>query len=358
MIKKLTTIFFSVTFAVIFSAVYFTFSYNHSKNTFYDNKSIQPQTIQPNQNPKNVMPEPSKEISVITVGDIMLSRGVAKKIKSHNDLNYPFLKTRDYLKSGDIVFGNLESPITPGREIEHGEMIFRANPGIEKALAEANFSILSLANNHTPNFGQKGLLNTFKYLDQVGIKYVGAGKNLEEAEKPVFIEKNNIKFAFLAYNSPDVVPQSYFAGESWAGTAPMNIEKMTKMVKKAKEQADFVIVSMHAGNEYVYKPNQFQINFAHAAIDAGAELVIGHHPHVVQTIEKYKDKYIFYSLGNFVFDQMWSRATREGIIAKVLFNKNGVTKVDFTPVLIEDFCQPKILEGNEAKIILERLKNI
>lgn len=286
----------------------------------------------------------------------MLSRNVAKKIKSHNDFNYPFLKTRDYLKSGDLVFGNLESPITPGREIQTGEIVFRADPGVETALAETGFSVFSLANNHTPNFGEKGLKDTFKYLDQAGIKYAGAGENEEEAGSPVYLERKGIKFAFLAYNAPDVVPESYFANNSHAGTALMDIPKMTKSVSEAKQKADFVIVSMHAGNEYVQKPNQSQINFAHAAVDAGAELVIGHHPHVIQTVEKYKDKYIFYSLGNFVFDQMWSEATREGVIAKLIFNKDGITKIEFTPVLIEDYCQPKILEGKEAEEVLKLLE--
>jgi poly-gamma-glutamate synthesis protein (capsule biosynthesis protein) len=361
--KKLIFLFSPVALAAIFGAVHFAFFFSRPEKISYDqnyqNNLNQLKNVQlsDSETESEVKKEPPKleEVSLMAVGDVMLSRNVAKKMKAHGN-DYPFLETAEYLKTGDIVFGNLETPITSGREIQTGEMIFRADPGVEKALAEANFSILSLANNHTPNFGEKGLKDTFKYLNQAGIKFAGAGENVEEANSPVYLEQRGLKFAFLAYNSPDVVPKSYFAGENHAGTAPMDIEKMTEAVKKAKENSDFVIVSMHAGNEYVQKPNQFQINFAHAAIDAGAELVIGHHPHVLETVEKYNGKYIFYSLGNFVFDQMWSEATREGVIVKITFNKNGVIKTEFVPTLIEDYCQPKILEGKDAEKILEFLK--
>lgn len=296
------------------------------------------------------------QVSFIAVGDIMLSRNVAKKMKAKNDFNYPFLKVKDYLKTADFSFGNLETPITDGHEIKTGEMIFRADIGVEKALKEAGFSVLSLANNHTKNFGEKGLKDTFDYLGKAGIKYVGAGNNEFEAYSPVYIEAEGIKFAFLAYNDSDVVPESYRATEKRAGTAFMDKEKMEKSIKEAKEKADFVIVSMHSGTEYVHNPNKSQIEFAHSVIDAGAEMVIGHHPHSIQSVEKYKDKYIFYSLGNFVFDQMWSEETREGLMAKLFFNRSGLTKVEFLPVLIEDFSQPKILEQAKADKVLELLK--
>lgn len=297
----------------------------------------------------------SGEVSLIAVGDIMLSRNVAKKIRDYENPDYPFLKVKDYLKSADMVFGNLESPITAGREIKTGEMIFRADPGVEDALKNANFSILSLANNHTPNFGEKGLKDTFQYLEKAGIKYAGAGQNDSEAYAPAYLESKGIKFAFLAYNDSGVVPPDYKAGENRAGTAFMDIDKMTKAIKEAMQNADFVIVSLHSGNEYNLKPNSLQVNFAHEAIDAGAEMVIGHHPHVVQTAEKYKGKYIFYSLGNFVFDQMWSQETREGLAVKIFFSKSGADKIELAPVLIEDYSQPRLMDGAEKEKMLKRL---
>ncbi|HPO68206.1 MAG TPA: CapA family protein [Candidatus Pacearchaeota archaeon] len=303
---------------------------------------------------KKKLPIKKEEVSLIAVGDISYSRGVERIVKKQNDINYPFLKIGDYLKNADLVFGNLETPITEGREINDFEMIFRSNPLTKKALKLNNFSILSLANNHTPNFGEKGLKDTFFYLEKEGIKYVGAGENEKTAYQPVYIEKKGIKFAFFAYNDSDVVPLSYKATENFAGTAFMETEKMIEAVKEAKQKSDFVIVSMHSGNEYVNKPNSSQVNFAHSAIDAGADLVIGHHPHVVQILEKYKDKYIFYSLGNFIFDQQASE-TRKGLMIKVYFTKDEITKISLLPIIMKNLAQPEIADINEAKKILQRL---
>jgi len=304
---------------------------------------------------KKKLPQKSEEVSLIAVGDISYSRGVERKIKKEKDTNYPFLKIQDYLKNADLVFGNLETPITQGAEIPDFEMIFRSNPGAEQALKEANFSILSLANNHTPNFGEKGLNDTFNYLDNVGIKYVGAGRNDQEAYQPIYIEKDGIKFAFLAYNDTDVVPAFYVASNNRAGTAFMRINKMTETVKEAKQKSDFVIVSMHSGTEYTNKPNDSQINFAHTAIDAGADLIIGHHPHVVQILEKYKEKFIFYSLGNFVFDQPQKQETKEGLAIKVYFTKDKINKISILPVVMENLAQPRMAEIGEAEKILKKL---
>jgi len=304
---------------------------------------------------KKKLPQASEEVSLFAVGDISYSRGVERIVKKQNDINYPFLKIRDYLKSADLVFGNLETSITQGPEISDFEMIFRSNPGTEQALKQAGFSILSLANNHTPNFEEKGLKDTFNFLKNAGIKYVGAGQNEQEAYQPVYIEYKGIKFAFLAYNDSDVVPVYYEASTNRAGTAFMRIDKMIEAIKDAKQKADFAIISMHAGIEYARKPNNSQINFAHAAIDAGADLVIGHHPHVVQTLEKYKGKYIFYSLGNFVFDQPQSEETKEGLAIKIYFAKNGINKISLLPVVMENLAQPEMANKSRADKILQRL---
>ncbi len=298
--------------------------------------------------------KPKEEIALIVVGDIMLSRGVAKKIEKNGN-DYPFLKVKDYLKTGDIVFGNLETPISSGREILPGEMFFRSEPGMEKELSENNFSILSLANNHTGNFGDYGLEQTFKYLNQAGIKYVGAGENEQEAYAPTYIDIQGFKFAFLAYDDIDFTPVEYGATEKSAGLAFMNKDKLVAGIIEAKQKADFVIISMHSGNEYQDYSSEKQKEFAHLAIDSGAELVIGHHPHVVQEIEKYKNKYIFYSLGNFIFDQMWSTETRQGAIVKFWFNREGLKDFEIKIVKIEDYAQPNIIDSPEAEAVLQRM---
>lgn len=322
---------------------------NNSVNSSTDN------SINNSSNNVTALPQKVEEVSVIAVGDIMLSRDVAKKLRKNGN-DYCFLKVKDFLNSADLVFANLETPITPGREIQTSEMVFRSDPGIEKEMKDAGISIVSLANNHTPNFGTDGLFDTFKYLDEVGIKYVGAGENRQRAYSPVYLEKNGLKFAFLAYTDGGLVPESYLAQENHPGIAFIDEEKMRNAIKEAREKSDFVIISMHAGNEYVLEPSELQKQFAHAAVDAGADLVIGHHPHVVQSLEQYKDKYIFYSLGNFIFDQMWSTQTRRGVAIKFTFTNDSLSGFEPTPIIINDYCQPNIVSGEQADEILNRLK--
>ncbi len=301
-----------------------------------------------------VFAQDNDSVTLFAVGDIMLSRTVAQRIKAKGTV-YPFKKVRDFLKTGDVVFGNLENPIIAGRRIKPLEMSFRVDPGLEGELQKAGFTILSLANNHTPNFGQEGILSTIKLLTSVGILFVGAGKDADEAYAPVFFTKKGVRFAFLAYNDSSVVPRSYKATRVKAGTAFLDMKKMKTGIEEAKRNADIIIVSMHTGNEYTHQANTTQKKFAHAAIDFGADLVIGHHPHVVQNVERYNDGVIVYSLGNFIFDQMWSRKTREGVILQAIISKERVEDVDFIPILIDDYAQPRIVTGKEAKKILKPL---
>lgn len=298
---------------------------------------------------------PEPEATLIAVGDVMLSRDVAKRIAEKKDGQFPFLKVTDYLRSADMTFGNLECPIMKGPVVTRDAMRFRANPGVEAALKQAGFSVLSLANNHLPDAGPGGVKNTTARLDAVGIAWVGAGKDAEEAEKPATMTKNGIRFAFLAYNDQDVVPKRYGAAKGHAGTNIMDEKKVSKAVQAAKQRADVVIVSMHSGLEY-RKPNRHQASFARAAIDAGAEIVIGHHPHVVQSIEQYKGKFILYSLGNFVFDQTKPSDVRQGVAVKITFTKAGARAMQFTPVLIEHGAQPRIVtEPRLREKVLEKL---
>ncbi|TEB07721.1 Capsule biosynthesis protein CapA [Pelotomaculum schinkii] len=300
------------------------------------------------------LPIRTEPVCLVAVGDIMLSRGVAGEIKEHgDDPRHPFLQIEKYLKSGDIVFGNLENPITPGREIMMPEMTLRADPGVEIALKDAGFTVLSLANNHLPDFGSQGVLDTVRYLNNAGIGHTGAGETEEEAFAAEFIEVKGLRVAFLAFTDPAIVPDSYPARSDHPGVAFLNQEKMRAAVRYAGEKADFVVVSMHAGTEYETRPDLAQTRLARLAVDAGADLVLGHHPHVVQKIEKYKGKYIFYSLGNFVFDQKWSRATRVGLAAKIFITPEGVEKFELLPVFINDQDQPQALEGEEAEMALE-----
>jgi poly-gamma-glutamate capsule biosynthesis protein CapA/YwtB (metallophosphatase superfamily) len=291
--------------------------------------------------------------TLIAMGDIMLSRVVGQKLRQHGNA-YAFEKMADELRKGDIVFANLETPITAGREITSG-MSFRSDPGVEYAMKDAGITVLSLANNHTPNFGEKGIIDTVALLDKAGIAHAGAGKDLAAASAPAVVEAQGLTVAFLAYNDSDVVPASYGAAEKHAGTNIIDGKRVAGDIAAARKLADLVIVSMHSGTEYVLEPNARQKAFAHAAIDGGADLVIGHHPHVVQRAEVYKGKYVFYSLGNFVFDQMWSADTRRGLVLKIRLGEDGVENVSYLPVLIEDYARPRPLGGKDGEAVIKRL---
>lgn len=309
-----------------------------------------------NQNESRIKKEsPNKSaIKMVAVGDIMLSRVVEQKMKEYDDYKHPFLETKAIMSKADIVFGNLETVIIPGRTIKTGEMIFRTDPKAAEGLKFAGFNVLNLANNHTMNFGKAGLESTIKVLDENSILHIGAGIGREKIYQPAVKNVKGIKFAFLGYTY-DIDLRKLSDGDIY-GVAGMDINKMKDEIEKAGLSADIVVVSMHAGAEYKTNPNELQKNFAHSAIDAGADLVIGHHPHIVQTVEKYKDGYVLYSLGNFVFDQMWSEETRLGAVAEIIFRDKKIDSIKFIPIKIYDYSQPKIIEGVEANAILERLK--
>ncbi len=295
-----------------------------------------------------------EEITLMAVGDIMLSRHVNTKIFDSGNMSLPFLNTADVLKQADITFGNLESPFFDQGPIVREGMVFKAEPETINGLLDSGFDILSLANNHFGNQGRAGMDYTYDYLTKNNIQYVGAGKNFTEAHSLKVIEEKGIKFGFLAYN--DISPVSYQADANTSGTAWMNIDEMQKDVKKGKENCDVLIMSMHSGAEYTPNPNTNQINFARSAVDSGVDIVIGHHPHVVQAYEQYNNGIIIYSLGNFVFDQMWSTETSQGMILKIVFSGNKPSIFEFIPVHIYNFNQPKIISDTpEADDILERV---
>lgn len=310
--------------------------------------------ISANNKPVEVIEPEEVRVKIMAVGDIMTSRTVGQKMLK-NGYEYPFLKTSSLLSEADLTFGNLETAITPGKIVTTGEMMFRSDPEVAKTLKDFGFDIVSLANNHTPNYGQKGLLDTFKFLAEQKIDYIGAGKDLAEARQLKITEVKGIKIGWLAYNADDVVPISYQASDKRAGTVFMDVELMKSDVLAAKEQVDLVFVSMHAGTEYTAVPNKMQTDFARAAIDVGADLIIGHHPHVVQHLEKYKDKFIIYSLGNFVFDQMWSEPTRRGLAMEISATKNKVEQLRFVPIMIDDYSQPRLATEKESEIIIKSL---
>lgn len=287
------------------------------------------------------------QVTLMAVGDIMLGdrpicigHGVGTKIKKRG-VNYPFSQVVPTLKRGDIVHGNLEVVLSnSGMDSKRLSSVqMRAMPKAVEGLTYAGFNVLSLANNHILEHGEKALLETMSILSQHNIKYIGVASNVTKAREPLIMDIKGITIAFLAYC---LVPDK---------TAYITIEDPKEIcsdVKKAKSSADIVIVSLHWGNEYIEKPSLSQIRLAHQTVDSGAMVILGHHPHVLQDIEKYHRGVIAYSLGNFVFD-MWQEKMRKSMILRICFSKEGITDMEVLPVHINNSYQPEILQGKRAK---------
>jgi len=283
-----------------------------------------------------------KRVSMIFVGDIMLDRGVEYMIKKFNNWQWPFLKIADELKTADIVFGNLESPISD-KGIKVGSIYsFQADPKTIDGLILAGFNIMSVANNHAFDYGRQSFEDTLTRLKAAGIDYVGGGFSENETFSPLFKEVNGTKIAFLSYTN--LGSQSWKATEertgiAWVGSE--DLEKIKKDIENAKQQSDILVVSFHTGTEYSKTPNQFQTIFYKSLIDAGADFVIGHHSHVVQPVEKYNQGWIAYSLGNFVFDQGFSKETIQGLMLKVLIENKKIKNVIPIDIKINNYFQPE-----------------
>ncbi len=292
-------------------------------------------------------------IHFTAVGDILLSRGVSEKIDKEG-FGYPYNHVKDLFANKDIVFGNLECPIYEGKgaAYKRRDLIFKASSENAAFLKRAGFNILNLANNHTMDYKSDGLISTMEILNEQNIKFFGAGKNYSEARKPLIIDKKDSSIGFLGYSI--FPPEGFIFSEDKADVARVG-NNLENEIKMAKKQCDFLVVSFHWGNEYHFYPSENQKQLAYQAIDSGADLILGHHPHVLQGIEKYMDKYIFYSLGNFIFDKQIQKGTDESIIVDIVIKDDDIENIRLIPVKIID-CQPTIAADDEAEYILQRLK--
>jgi AmmeMemoRadiSam system protein B len=284
-----------------------------------------------------------KDSSIILVGDIMLSRGIEKIMQEKNDYNFPFARISDFLHSSNLVVGNLETPISNRGESSGNLYSFRAEPRVVIGLKNAGFSVLSLANNHIFDYGKEALVDTLHHLKKAGIDYVGVGMNFSEAHQGVTKEINGTEIAFLSYTN--LLLKNAAAKKNSPGISYLDPEQMVSDIVRAKKNADLVIVSFHFGQEYQTKHSLLQEQIAKKAIEAGACLVVGHHPHVVQEIEKYRNGYIAYSLGNFVFDQNFSPETRVGLVLKVEIQNKKIAAVIPYRISFDAWYQPVVSSG-------------
>jgi poly-gamma-glutamate capsule biosynthesis protein CapA/YwtB (metallophosphatase superfamily) len=284
-------------------------------------------------------PTPSFRVTLDAVGDIMLARSVGDQVLAHGP-QIVFAGVQTVLGSADIRVGNLECAITESNKPEKKSFPLKASPLTVQALSLANFDLLSLANNHAMDYGYAGLSDTQAALNRSGIATVGAGVDFSTAHSPVIIERNGLRLAFLAY--ADVLPENsgfdahaWIATQSQPGIAWADPARIKADVTAARLQADLVVVLLHSGYEINSAVSTNQRSDAHAAIDAGAALVLGSHPHLLQAIEQYRGGLIAYSLGNFVFDQ-YKGIENATIILRLVLDRSGFLSYDYIPVLIEN----------------------
>jgi poly-gamma-glutamate capsule biosynthesis protein CapA/YwtB (metallophosphatase superfamily) len=261
----------------------------------------------------------------------MLSRGVGAKMESEKDWTYPFQKVAATLAAADLTFGNLEGPVSDVGRNRHHLYSFRADPKAIEGLKLAGFDVMSLANNHTYDWDPPALLDTLRRLRESGIAPVGAGANDLEAHYPQLVNLAGLKLAFLAY--VNVEPKAAIAAPDKPGVAWLELDRVLADIRFARPLADLVVVGLHWGNEYASQPQRSQVALAHQMIDAGADLVVGGHPHAVQPLEQYRGRWIAYSLGNFVFDQR-APGTRRGAMLKVDLTDKQITEVTLVPITI------------------------
>ncbi|WP_239617549.1 CapA family protein [Cohnella mopanensis] len=293
------------------------------------------------------------KISLSFVGDILPAARVLELMKS-NGFDYPFREAKATLEAADITAGNLETPITTrGTPALNKQYVFRGSAEAIPALKEAGFDFLSLANNHTLDYGWEGLSDTMDALDDAGLKHAGSGNDDREAFAPAYIESKGFTIGYVSVTR--VVPEvSWKADRTHPGVAEAySPDRAVAAIKEAKQNADIVVVMVHWGVEREDRPVSHQTDLAHRFVDAGADLVIGGHPHVLQGFEAYKGKWIAYSLGNFVFSTTSTKSSETGVL-NAECSKDGACSLKFAPMFATN-SQPAPMEDKEGKALLARL---
>ena len=264
-------------------------------------------------------------VRLLFAGDLMLADGPGKTIADGGDPLAPFASR---LADADYRIGNLEVPVaTVGQPMESKIFSFRAHPHVMRVL-KGRFDALALANNHSGDFGKEAFLETMRHVDVAGIARFGGGRNLAEAHAPLWIRKNGLNIAVLSYN--EFKPRSFEAGAETPGIAWSEDSHVVADIRAARRAgADVVIPYMHWGWERELLPTQRQRDLARLMIDAGADVVVGGHPHVTQGVDRYKGKLIVYSLGNFVFDSFENvPGGTTGWLLRLTVDKQGVRQWD------------------------------
>lgn len=307
---------------------------------------------------KIVLP-PRSWPTLIAVGDVMLGGKAQKKLDAKG-FSFPFEHVKKSLSEGSVVFANLEMALTDREDAFIEKQFNFKNDGkkVAQALRKVGIDGLALANNHSMDFGENGLKDTLNHLKREKLFSVGAGINEAMARASYIKKVGRQRFGFLAYSN--TLPKAFYAGPEKAGTAFGHAASIKADVMRLAKQAENVIVSFHWGGELESELRPYQKYLAKLAIDAGADIVVGHHPHVLQGIQRYKDGIILYSLGNFVFTT-YSNNVHYSAIARASFHQGKVKTLEITPLEINNFkvkLQPKIAQGEHARKVYQNLKEL
>lgn len=287
--------------------------------------------------------DPGRVRTVIATGDVIPARFTDFTIRNRgDDFGYTVRATKEIVSAADLTVINLEAPLLDYCPVHTEGFTFCGRPGFISALQEAGVDVATLENNHIGNYGQEGVEATKGYLEAGGIAWA-------DRNSPAVIDVRGLKFGFLAFNGVIEV---------------IDRESMVAAISALRPQVDVLAVSFHWGAEYVTLPqtapgvaDDDPVQIAHLAVDAGADLVIGNHPHWVQGVEIYRGKFIAYAHGNYIFDQMWSYETRVGVIGKYTFYDDTLVGVEYTPTLIENYAQPVPLAGAERQAVLDGMRD-
>ncbi|MGE5551210.1 MAG: CapA family protein [Bacteroidota bacterium] len=300
-------------------------------------------------------PQPP-QASMAAVGDLYFGGGLGERMLKFGP-DYPWLGTIQVLASAEIRSGNLEAPLSlKGKVYTPKKYTLHADSRTVAALVSGGFNVVSLANNHAMDFGPLALEETISLLDKYGIAHAGAGRNLASGRIPAILTANGLRFAFLSYSL--TYPTEFYAGATRPGTVPGYESYLRADIPAARKQADVVIVSFHWSAELLHYPKDYQRKLGRLSIDLGAQMVIGHHPHVLQGLEVYHGGLIAYSLGNFAFGS-YSTSSRDSAILVTRFDARGPLAAWLYPVNVNNHevaFQTRLRTGADAVRVLNDLR--
>lgn len=305
-----------------------------------------------------VVSYPEKAITLALVGDMMLDRGIARSVDKNFGGDYSkMFENVPEIKQTDITFGNLEGPITKSNDKRGSAFSFKMNPVVASVLGQAGFDVVSFANNHVGDYGQAGFVDTLKYLENSNVLFTGAGMNIEDASTARIVNVRGKKIGFLGFT--DVGPDWMKATTDSPGVLLASNPNLENIISTEKSKVDFLVVSFHWGEEY--KPTtDRQRKLATEAVSSGADVVVGHHPHVIQEDTVIDGKPVLFSLGNFIFDQTTPEQTKIGMVALITFNIDNTISLDkfsvdrtaqYRPSAIRPFKDSDIITDKKDKEI-------